>query len=164
MLYTLLELSICYATEKAFIRYWSIEFSVSNSQIFIKHQGKKESGRCRYIILRQEFSQAAAAKHGSPFVWKPVAKETHSPPRDETSFHQWLWGLVKKYGPGVYRIIRNQAEGERAGFHPVFYGYVDESYLEVRRGYVDYKSHPNLPASRQAFFKIPKKRREMMGA
>lgn len=137
---------------------------MSSSQIFMKRQGKKESSRCKYVILRQEFSQVAGAKHGSPFVWKPIVTERHSPPRDETSFQAWLWNLVKKFGPGVYRIIRNQAEDERAGFHPVFYGYVDETYLEVYRSYSDYKSHPNLPASRQAFFKIPKKRREMMGA
>ena len=135
-----------------------------DSSIFIKHHGITGSSRCCYIIFKQEFSQTAGAKHGSPLVWKPVATESHSPPRDETSFHTWLWNLVKKYGSGTYRIVRTQAENERAGFHPVFYGYVDESYLEVQRSYSDYKSHPNLPASRQAFFKIPKKRREMMGA
>ena len=97
-------------------------------------------------------------------MWKPIATSHHSPPRDETSFRTWLWGLVKNFGPGIYRIVRSQAEGERAGFHPVFYGYVDETYMEVQRSYSDYKSHPNLPASRQAFFKIPKKRREMLGA
>jgi hypothetical protein len=135
-----------------------------DSSIFIKHHGKEGGSHCHYIIFRQEISLIARAKHGCPYVWKPIATENHSPPRDESSFHTWLWNLVKKHGSGVYRIVRNQAEGERAGFHPVFYGYVDESYLEVQRSYSDYKSHPNLPASRQAFFKIPKKRREMMGA
>lgn len=132
--------------------------------IFIKQHQTQVSGRpCSYIVYRQEYSQKAQLRHGSPFVWRPIAKIRQSPPRDEISFQTWLWNLVKKHGAGVYRIVRTQAEGERAGFHPVFYGYVDETYLEVQRGYTDYKSHPNLPPSRQAFFKIPKARREMLG-
>lgn len=139
--------------------------SSRSDSIFIKHHGEnKPPSRSTYIVYRQEHSQTALAKHGSPFVWKPIVRSRHSPPRDETSFRTWLWDLVKKFGPGIYRIVRSQAEGERAGFHPVFYGYVDETYLEVQRSYSDYKSHPNLPASRQVFFKIPKKRREMLGA
>lgn len=111
-----------------------------------------------FIIYRQEYSQVAQKLHGNPVVWPVVAKIRQKPPIDEVSFRTWLWNLVKNHGAGVYRIVRTQADGERAGFHPVFYGYVDEQYIDVQRRYSEYKSHPNLPSSRQLYYKTPKRR------
>lgn len=111
-----------------------------------------------YIIYRQEYSQLAQKLHGNPIVWPVVAKIRQSPPRDEVSFRVWLWNLVKQHGPGTYRIVRTHSEGERRGFHPVFYGYVGEDFISLERRYTQFKSHPGLPLSRQLYYK-PSKRR-----
>jgi len=113
-----------------------------------------------YIVYRQEYSQLAQKLHGNPIVWPIVRKIRQSPPRDEVSFRVWLWEIVKGHGPGIYRVVRNQADGERAGFHPVFYGYVDEEHIDVQRRYPEYTSHPGLPPSRQLYYKSVQTRKK----
>lgn len=111
-----------------------------------------------YIIYRQDYSQLAQKLYGNPIVWPVVTKIRQSPPRDEVSFRVWLWQLVKNYGPGIYRVVRTQYWEERAGFHPVFYGYVDEEHIDVQRRYTEFTSHPGLPPSRQLYYKAQKHR------
>ena len=96
--------------------------------------------------------------YGSPIVWKCVNKTKLKPPQDEQGFHSWLWHLIKGHGPGYYAVTRTQAKGEGRGFHPVFFGYVDENHLVIKKRYSEVKSHPGLPASRQMWYKGTKER------
>lgn len=111
-----------------------------------------------YIVFRQDYSQLAQKLHGNPIVWPVVAKIRQRPPVDEVGFRAWLWDLVKNHGPGIYRVVRTQSDGERAGFHPVFYGYVSGDYIDVQRRYSQFKSHPGLSSSRQLYYKTPERR------
>jgi hypothetical protein len=112
-----------------------------------------------YIISKQDYSEKALRYYGNPIVWRTVAKTRLKPPQDEQGFHDWLWHLVKKYGSGYYAVTRTQAKGEGRGFHPVFFGYVDEYHLVVKKRYSEVKSHPRLPPSRQLYFKGTKERK-----
>ena len=105
------------------------------------------------IIFKQEYSEKAARLHGSPEIWRVVGKTRLRPPSDEDGFRNWLLQLVGKYGAGEYRIIRNQELGERAGWHAVWMGYLDEDYIRTDRSYPDIKAIANVPQSRQPWFK-----------
>lgn len=105
-----------------------------------------------YLIKRQEYSEKAGRLHGRPWVWKHVATVRSAPPRDEDSFLNWLWHIVKEQ-PGTYLVLRTQAEGDSAGFHPVWMGTIDFDHLSTQRRYPQVKSHPGLPISRQLFSK-----------
>lgn len=109
-----------------------------------------------YIIYQMLYSENAGHKYGRPYVWEPVEKTRLKPPRDEMGFHNWLWGIISKHGPGYYRIVRNQAKGERAGFHGVVLCYIDQEYIRVERTYPDVKAVPGLPQSRQPWYQKPK--------
>jgi len=110
-------------------------------------------GLTSFIIFKQVYSEKAQRMHGNPMTWRPVARLRQAPPRDESSFHKWLWDLVSKFGEGVYRIVRTHAKGERRGFHGVWLGWIDAEHVTVDRRYPEYKSHPGVPMSRQLFFK-----------
>jgi len=86
-------------------------------------------------------------------VWKNKAKTKLRPPQDEKSFYEWLWQLVKEFGPGDYAVVRTQVKGEKRGFHAVGFYSIDGERLIVLKRFPDVKSHPGLPSSRQVWHK-----------
>jgi len=112
-----------------------------------------------YIIHRKEFSEVAFKKYGNGWIWRFIISIRQRPPSSEVELHCWLWNLVKKWGAGHYKMMRTQAKGEKAGFHPCWLGYVDQDYMSVDRRYTQYKGIPSLPHSRDLFFKRSKKER-----
>lgn len=112
-----------------------------------------------YIIYKQEYSEKALRLHGDPNIWIPVRRVRQRPPSSQVEFHKWLWSLVKDKGAGIYRINRTQVAGERKGWHPLWLGYIDENYIDIDRRYSQYRGVPNVPPSRDLWFKATHERK-----
>lgn len=106
-----------------------------------------------FCINKREYSEKAQKYYGSPYVWKNKAKTKLRPPQDEKSFREWLWHLIKEFGPGDYAVVRTQVKGERRGFHPIGLYSINADRMIVLKRYSEVKSHPGLPASRQVWHK-----------
>ena len=113
-----------------------------------------------YIIYRWEpLDEAGRRRKRRLGDWKPVAKTRNKPPRDEIGFRAWIINTIgmRKFVPGMYRVNRTQAEGEKAGYHQIFYGWVGWDYVRVdRTGSKNHpspsKAIPDAPWSRQPWY------------
>ena len=106
-----------------------------------------------FIIYKQVYSRSAELIHGAPAVWPPVVTTRLRPLRLEATFHDWLWRLVGPFGEGWYRINRTQADGESAGFHPVWYGYITGDSVDTKKFYPGVKGLPGVKGFNDLWFK-----------
>ncbi|MDE1858369.1 MAG: hypothetical protein KGI26_04825 [Thaumarchaeota archaeon] len=90
--------------------------------------------------------------------WQYLPPSLNSPPpRDEGHLQSFLVAHLERRGvelPQVVRIQRNQARGEKAGFHSVGMFALSETTIRVLRSYPGVRGVPHAPPEQDFWFKL----------